>query len=263
MEQSQSAWSPGGSARPAWAHSGDKRASDGGPKDMPVPGEKQLEVTIAVRRHEKYLEVKDTHGVPGVLVDAVKSVLTDLCRKDLLSMQGQKLFKSMADNPNWKRGYKGYCMLKKDGAGMTVKYRDVGLLAEKVHAALLPLKDGPFGGEGGPTNKAISKIVLCITDGPLHTQEFEAIEDFKAAVDALPDPAVPDVADAAAQDGVPTPAMLQAGMSQLWDLVEKQQKAIVALTTQVNTQERSIFNVERNVQLLQMRGRGVPQPGEM
>ena len=73
-------------------------------------------------------------------------------------------------------------MLKKNGDGMTVKYEDVGMLAKEMYKRLLPLKDGPFGGDDQPVSKAVSAIYMEINDGPLSKETFDDVDAFIASL---------------------------------------------------------------------------------
>jgi hypothetical protein len=86
-----SQWNPGNGGRPAWATTPSKRGSDGVPKGVPDPGEKPLLITICVRKHEKFLEMKHDFVAAGDFYSAVQGVLTKACRDGLLSLQVRAL----------------------------------------------------------------------------------------------------------------------------------------------------------------------------
>ena len=108
---------------------------------------------------------------------------------------------TMQDNPLFKKGYKGFSMVKKDGSGNTVPFEQVGLLAQKLHSMLEPLRSGPFGGDGQPASKAVSEIKMEIRAGPLDVTQYETIDAFVLAIDALPNPA-PAAAPAADEPSI-------------------------------------------------------------
>lgn len=159
---------------------------------------------------------------------------------------------SMASNPLYEKGYKGYTMLKKNGDGMTVKYEDVGMLAKEMYKRLLPLKDGPFGGDDQPVSKAVSAIYMEINDGPLSKETFDDVDAFKDAIDALPNPAAPcaaGVSTVSAQD-------MQQAIAELYNRTDSMSQTIKALQATVADLERQ--NVDLKFQLRHP-GRGVPQ----
>jgi len=103
--------------------------------------------------------------------------------------QARTIMGTSLPNPLYEKGFRGYSMLTKDGSDYTVKFNQVGKLAASIHTRLLPLLQGPFGsGENEVPAKVLSKITLEIHDGPLDVVEYATIEEFKAAIDALPDP---------------------------------------------------------------------------
>jgi hypothetical protein len=159
---------------------------------------------------------------------------------------------SMASNHLYEKGYKGYTMLKKNGDGMTVKYEDVGVLAKEVHKRLLPLKDGPFGGDEQPVTKAVSAIYMEVNDGPLSKETYDDIDAFKEAIDALPNPAAPRAAEASAVSA----QEMQQAIAELYNRTDSMSQTIKALQATVANLERQ--NVDLQFQLRNP-GRGVPQ----
>ena len=71
-------YAPGGSSpskRPRWAGGGSNNSTPVAPR-MPAAGEKPLDVTLCIRKAEKYLEYSHDYNVGGELFTSVIAVLT-------------------------------------------------------------------------------------------------------------------------------------------------------------------------------------------
>lgn len=64
----------------------------------------------------------------------------------------------------------------------SVPFKDVGTLATRLYALFSPLKEGPFGA-GGVPQQFVSEIIIEIKDTVLSSAQYDAIAEFKDAVD--------------------------------------------------------------------------------
>jgi hypothetical protein len=145
----------------------------------------------------------------------------------------------MAPNEWYKKGFRGWTMLKKEGDGMTVPYQEVGKLARAIHEHLLPLKVGPFGNSPNPSCQVIAELKLQISSGPLTIVMYETVEEFVTAIDALPDPE-----PAEASSGDPGMQELRDAITLLFDERDKMRSTIQALQDQVTTLNREVSSLD-------------------
>lgn len=235
-------WNPGVEL-PSWASPGRGRGAET-PSAVPGQDERLMEPTLSVRKSEKFFEVRTDFHEPGVIYSTYQAVLSKAARDELLSCQGQKLYGTQIENIWYKKGYKGYTMLKKDGKGMTVKYEQVGALCKKIHDMLLPLMAGPFGGAGQPERQAISTINMEIRNGPLEIESFTSIDAFVAAVDALPNPAANDVSTPMGED-TPVVKELKEWITKLVTSHAEMKRQIASLQEQVTDLARDAGDISR------------------
>jgi hypothetical protein len=154
---------------------------------------------------------------------------------------------STMENPLYKKGYKGYTMLKKEGDGFTVPFEKVGQLAVELYKRFLPLKEGPFGAPNQPAQRAVQEILMQIRDGPLDVVTYKAAIEFKTAIDALPNPAPPAQASADEQ----LVKELKDCIRALFDDRDAHTKLITDMREEMTT-------LRRKVDLLDLRTRPMP-----
>ena len=158
---------------------------------------------------------------------------------------------SSKPNPLYEKGYKGYTMISKDGTGTTVPYDRVGALARELHKVLLPLHDGPFGGPNQPLAKSLSRIQLQILDNPLDHVEYDSIEEFVAAIDALPNPEVV-TATGADEDVRKLLEEMKMAFNQVFDKFEQYDKKLRRMEDSVAELRRDVSTLDLQMRAFSM-----------
>jgi len=146
---------------------------------------KPIDVDLRCKVDSKFIEVKHMFEEGNPNEQALRNSLTNLMRKDYIQLHGTHIdIKKTIKNPTYEAGFKGWNCINKEGTGFIVPFDEIGDLAKQWVA-------DPVNGLQVLADKKPPAIRLKmeIAHSVLNVMQYDNVDEFKQAIDALPNPA--------------------------------------------------------------------------